>query len=581
MALLASPVRMQAPIQASSGVQGRSNGNTFMSTKHKRRSLEQAPKRPPTAAPVINKPKQQHTLRRSLFEVPSSPAIFEKASAQTNGVTAFEPARKGLQSTKSPRTTRTESAIASVSEALPYVNGQHNGEEGGGELFVKQRDSPLAASRNEHLVSIESPQRAKRRTEGKGRRRFSDIEAAERNPPPQPELQLQDDEYEFQPDIEGFDDGEIDFGPDLDIPIEAEPNVEVQDHGNLTGLQAHPLKSVSTISRAQSNSPQAKFSLPNLKRRSPLDNDVQKETSPPTKKQRQPMLPPVKPIARAANERGKAKVITDSGKTRQEKYQPILEPVPEPAPPLSPFRKTRPKRRGLQIVKDKTVAEVDGARYTRSGRTSVKPVEYWRGERVIYSEPRREGGRVSLPGIMDVVRIEDGSQKTKSTKPSKSGRSRRRQPSVESQDDPEEEWEIEPGVFIGEVPYWDPIEQRGDPQYSEQVGEYLPSSTRSLLKLADLALAPSGLAALTKEVQGASFQFAKHLTLPFFHSGMLDLPPGGEKTSRNSRQFHMVFWVSSGRVAVDISGNKFTLGRGGIWQVPRGLSFSTQSENVD
>ena len=476
MALLASPVRMKASIQAGSGVQGGANGNTFLSNKHKRRSLEQAPKRPPTAAPVMNKPKLQHTLRRSLFEVPSSPAVFKKMTAHTNGVAVLEPAGRDLQ-TATPsratpsRTTRIESATGSPAKGSPYVNGQHTGERDVEELFVKQRKMQSGALRDEPILSIESPQEPKRRTEGKDKRRFSDVEAAERNALPQPEVQLQLDDYEFQPDIGGFDNAEIDFGPDLDFPIEEEPDVEVQDQGSSVKSQARSSKSVSAISSPQGNSPQAKPPVSNLKRRSPLHDDVHEDISPPMKKQRQSMLPPAKPIPRAVNGKGKAKIVAGSSKTGQGKHQPVLEPVYQPAPPTSPFRKTRPKGRGLQIVKDKVVAEADGARYTRSGRTSVKPVEYWRGERVIYSEPKREGGRVSLPGIMDVIRIEDESQMAKPTKPSKSGRSRQKQPSVESQDEPEEEWEIEPGVFTGEVPSWDPVEQRGDPEYFEQVGE--------------------------------------------------------------------------------------------------------------
>lgn len=78
------------------------------------------------------------------------------------------------------------------------------------------------------------------------------------------------------------------------------------------------------------------------------------------------------------------------------------------------------------------------------------------------------------------------------------------------------------------------------------------------------------LQALTREVKGAEFTYAKTLTLPFFHSGMVDLPPGGVKRMKNSRKNHMVFWVFSGRVRVDVSGTDFSIGRGGMWQVPRG-----------
>jgi centromere protein C len=78
----------------------------------------------------------------------------------------------------------------------------------------------------------------------------------------------------------------------------------------------------------------------------------------------------------------------------------------------------------------------------------------------------------------------------------------------------------------------------------------------------------------TREVKNSSFQYGKTVTLPFFHSGVVDLPPKGEKKMKNSRRNHMVFWVFSGRVDVDVSNNQFSIGKGGMWQVPRGKSSS-------
>ena len=93
-----------------------------------------------------------------------------------------------------------------------------------------------------------------------------------------------------------------------------------------------------------------------------------------------------------------------------------------------------------------------------------------------------------------------------------------------------------------------------------------------MLTVIELAVAPKGFEELIKEVKNQKFRYAKTVALPFFHSGMVDLPPGGEKRVKNSRRNHMVFWVFSGRVKVDINGLKFSIGRGGMWQVPRGMS---------
>lgn len=75
-----------------------------------------------------------------------------------------------------------------------------------------------------------------------------------------------------------------------------------------------------------------------------------------------------------------------------------------------------------------------------------------------------------------------------------------------------------------------------------------------------------------RDISGATFRFAKTLTLPFFGSGMVDLPPGGTKRVKNSRKMQMVFFVFYGRVTVDLGTptQRFSIGRGGMWQVPRG-----------
>lgn len=51
---------------------------------------------------------------------------------------------------------------------------------------------------------------------------------------------------------------------------------------------------------------------------------------------------------------------------------------------------------------------------------------------------------------------------------------------------------------------------------------------------------------------------------------MVDLPPKGQKKKKNSRKMQMVFFVFYGRVVVEVAGNVFSIGKGGMWQVPRG-----------
>lgn len=98
---------------------------------------------------------------------------------------------------------------------------------------------------------------------------------------------------------------------------------------------------------------------------------------------------------------------------------------------------------------------------------------------------------------------------------------------------------------------------------------------------------------MTRDVAGSAFQYAKIMTLPFFGSGIVELPPEGFKRAKNSRKMQMVFFVHEGKVLVtvgppaieqngaaasDAETNEFAISKGGVWVVPRGtfltVSFS-------
>jgi centromere protein C len=53
----------------------------------------------------------------------------------------------------------------------------------------------------------------------------------------------------------------------------------------------------------------------------------------------------------------------------------------------------------------------------------------------------------------------------------------------------------------------------------------------------------------------------------------VELPKGGVKKPKNSKKMHMVFYVCYGRVQVDISGCQFSVGKGCVFQVPRGMVY--------
>ncbi|KAL8996664.1 MAG: hypothetical protein Q9169_003888 [Polycauliona sp. 2 TL-2023] len=202
---------------------------------------------------------------------------------------------------------------------------------------------------------------------------------------------------------------------------------------------------------------------------------------------------------------------------------------------------------------------------TRAGRKVVEPLAFWRGESAVFGGGRLEEGHLTLPSITEVIRTEEVPEPRRRKTPGQPRRRRRPARRPEDDDLPEEEdedreyWEIEAGVMQASVMLWDAETGRGDEENTEE---------------ADVAYAAEAIE--MRDISGADFRFAKTLTLPFFGSGMVDLPPGGTKRVKNSRKMQMVFFVFYGRVMVDLGtpAQRFSIGRGGMWQVPRGNFYA-------
>jgi centromere protein C len=213
--------------------------------------------------------------------------------------------------------------------------------------------------------------------------------------------------------------------------------------------------------------------------------------------------------------------------------------------------------RGLFILRRETPMEGAGFKQTRSGRSSIKPLAYWKNEKVEFSEDVAEDnfGRFTVSRMKEVVRVDALEEPKRVRSKSKAPKTKKRtaEPESEEEDDDTEPWELDPGRVWGDIRNWDPEDQTG-----------------SLAEETQEELALSSAAIITRDIAGATFRFAKTLTLPFFGSGMVDLPPGAMKKPKNSRKMQMVFFVFYGRVQVTVNDTKFRIGKGGMWQVPRG-----------
>ena len=225
--------------------------------------------------------------------------------------------------------------------------------------------------------------------------------------------------------------------------------------------------------------------------------------------------------------------------------------------------------------RSETPANDDGAVLTRSGRHSIKPLASWRGERFVFGDRTVS----ALPGIQEIVRVDEvveerPKQKYRYKKSQSRAKSLKLE-EVEEEDEEKDEWERDAGIMAARVMDWDPSTGKFIEETTWEQGMCLcekrfplsPGHTNYPLEVAY-----SFDAIEMRDISGADFKFAKTLTLEFFGSGMVDLPPGGAKRVKNSRKMQMVFFVFYGRVEVSMGTplKTFSIGKGGQWQVPRG-----------
>ena len=157
-------------------------------------------------------------------------------------------------------------------------------------------------------------------------------------------------------------------------------------------------------------------------------------------------------------------ITTTKGKAKASSAEPVS----------SSAHLSKPKSRSLYVLRHETPAEDDGSRLLRSGRTSVKPIAYWRGERIVYGESHLDGKNIVPPAIKEVIRTEEVITQRPKRNYRRGYTAMRPRPmdAVEEEDEDEEPWEQEPGILRAEVMQWDPLTQRGVEDFIEDVGQY-------------------------------------------------------------------------------------------------------------
>jgi centromere protein C len=287
-------------------------------------------------------------------------------------------------------------------------------------------------------------------------------------------------------------------------------------------------------------------------------NSEQKRGRPKANKDNDTSIPAKKPTAPKQRQAKKQRVSTGVGDTSLAEL-PRNPPMPRSS-------------RGLFISR----REAPGGLTTRSGRASIRPIQYWKNERVeldddeVFDDGKQH---IRLPRIKEVVRYDEPEVEHKKAsrrrggRPSAGKKGKRRD--YDSEEDELEPWEENADSISGEVVVWQPEHELNPPGPDEQI------------EVAEEQLAVSAGAIVTREIRNATFKFAKTLSTPFFGAGVVDLPPHSEKKPKNSRKMHMAFFVFSGRVQVTVADTTFSIGKGGMWFVPRGKDTHTYTHRRD
>jgi centromere protein C len=353
------------------------------------------------------------------------------------------------------------------------------------------------------------------------------------------------------------------------------------------GRRGRPPKAGTAAAAAAQAPPRAS------KKRRSLDEEeaaAAQEPSPEPQPKRQRTSPaaaskkpaPKKPAASSSSKKtveppaAAPKKPTGRGRKRKSSIDPgdVSQVAIARRPPL-------PKSRGLLINRREVPGDPGSSMLrTRSGRTSFKPLAYWRNERVEFDKDeaedafagRRNKSKFVLPSVKEIVRVDEPEPEVrpKSRRGGGAGvgkrggagrRGRRRRSSGFDEDDeddgPAEVWELDPGTVTGEVVVW-------QPEY-----EFSPPAPNDLVSVMDKQLAISGAAIKTTEVVGGEFRYAKVFSEGFIGAGVVDLPPGAIKRLKNSRKVFMIFFVHAGRVLVTVQETSFRISKGGIFIVPR------------
>lgn len=154
-----------------------------------------------------------------------------------------------------------------------------------------------------------------------------------------------------------------------------------------------------------------------------------------------------------------------------------MKPPPKPSAKSSltkpkGTKTTSGKPKSLFAVRSETPADDNGALRMKSGRTSIKPVAFWRGERIVYGDGHMVGKVITLPSIKEVIRTDEIEVPRPKRYTSRRSRPKRQIKDEEEDEDERAPWENQTGIVRAHVMQWDHAIGKYDEENTEETGEH-------------------------------------------------------------------------------------------------------------
>ncbi|KIM48672.1 hypothetical protein M413DRAFT_437856 [Hebeloma cylindrosporum] len=231
----------------------------------------------------------------------------------------------------------------------------------------------------------------------------------------------------------------------------------------------------------------------------------------------------------------------------------------EPQPPVKKARVESPKKPGR---KTKSTSKKENREYRegtrKSSRNHYAPLEWWRGEKIVYGKTN-SSGRVLVAPIKEIVRIPKdmplplgAKRKRGSTRPRSRSRALNDEEVIAPAlpvANPEEGWDDETTTVYTVLRYTD--REEADRRVAYPARMFNP-------KLAG---------------DGSWFFDKVFSDDEFIAAGQLVIPPTGRKPSKAAKDNTYVFYVIEGAINFKIHNTSMILTTGGSFMVPRGNTY--------